>query len=70
MAALESFLPVDIGFGWFVSYNPLSGYASFINRGLTLRYNRATGAARLDIPSGFNVGSGVLTQNETCHYNP
>jgi RHS repeat-associated protein len=70
MAAMESPLPISIGFGWYVSYNPFSGYVSFANRGLTLRYNRSTGKARLDIPAGFNVGSGVLTENETCHYNP
>lgn len=68
-ASILSAIPSGIGDGWYVSTNPVSGYTSFSNSGLTMRYNAETGLIRIDIPSGFNLpNGGSLAQPETCHY--
>lgn len=68
--ASKSPIPIPVGNGWYGSYNPFSGYTTFANSGLGLRYNSFTGGVNLDIPSGFKLPNGeTLQQNETCHYN-
>lgn len=67
-ASILAAIPTGLGNGWYVSQNPISGYTSFSNSGLTLRYN-SSGDIRIDIPSGFGLpNGGNLSQNETCHY--
>jgi hypothetical protein len=67
-ASILAAIPTGLGNGWYVSQNPISGYTSFSNSGLTLRYN-SSGDIHIDIPSGFDLPSGGrLSQNETCHY--
>ena len=62
-------IPSPLGDGWYVSTNPVSGYTSISNSGLTLRYNASRGLIRVDIPAGFNLpNGGNLAENETCHY--
>jgi RHS repeat-associated protein len=67
-AARNSPVPIMLSNGWYGYHNPYSGYTILGNRGLQLRQNRATGELRLDIPAGFMVPLGRLTENETCHY--
>jgi RHS repeat-associated protein len=68
--AFVSPIPISLGGGWMGMTNPITGFTSIYNRGLTLRVKASNGEVVVDIPKGFRLPSGeTLETNESCHYS-